>query len=49
MSASRKGTQKEVPEDDFETYIRNCLTTICEDLTELKGTQIKIQKDIETL
>ena len=38
--SSKRGKQK----DDFETNARNRLTNICENLFELKGTQINILK-----
>lgn len=46
---SKKGKQKETVEDDFEAFVRQRLSSICNDLTEVKGSQVKIQRDIESL
>lgn len=48
MSAKR-GKQKETVEEDFEAFVRHQLSSISDDLKEVKGTQVKIQRDIASL
>ena len=36
-------------EEDFEAFVRHRLSSISDDLKEMKGTQVKIQRDIESL
>ena len=47
--SSKRGKQKEVVEEDFEAFVRHRLSSISDDLKEMKGTQVKIQRDIESL
>lgn len=47
MSANRR-KQKETVEDDLEALARQRLSSICDDLTEMKATQVTIQRDIES-
>ena len=49
MSGSKRGKQKEAVEEDFEAFVRHRLSSISDDLKEMKGTQVKIQRDIESL
>ena len=46
---SKRGKQKEAVEEDFEPFVRHRLSSISDDLKEMKGTQVKIQRDIESL
>ena len=46
---SKRGKQKEAVEEDFEAFVRHRLSSITDDLKEMKGTQVKIQRDIESL
>ena len=48
MSAKR-GKQKETVEEDFEAFVRHQLSSISDDLKDVKGTQVKIQRDIASL
>ena len=34
-------------ENDFETYVRNTLSTLCQDVKEIKESQAKIQNDLQ--
>jgi len=36
-------------EEDFEAFVRHQLSSISVDLKEVKGTQVKIQRDIASL
>ena len=36
-------------EEDFEAFVRHRLSSKSDDLKEMKGTQVKIQRDIESL
>ena len=45
--SSKRGKQKEVVEEDFEAFVRHRLSSISDDLKEMKGTQVKIQRDID--
>ena len=47
--SSKRGKQKETVEEDFEAFVRHQLSSISDDLKEMKGTQVKIQRDIEYL
>ena len=47
--SSKRGKQKEAVEEDFEAFVRHRLSSISDDLKEMKGTQVKIQRDIESL
>ena len=47
--SSKRGKQKETMEEDFEAFVRHQLNSISDDLKEMKGTQVKIQRDIESL
>ena len=47
--SGKRGKLKETAEDDFETFVRHQLSTISNDLKEMKGTQVEIQRDIESL
>ena len=47
--SSKRGKQKETVEEDFEAFVRHQLSSISDDLKEMKGTQVKIQRDIESL
>ena len=47
--SSKRGKQKEAVEEDFEAFVRHQLSSISDDLKEMKGTQVKIQRDIESL
>ena len=48
MSLTR-GKQKEAVEEDFEAFVRHRLSSISDDQKEMRGTQVKIQRDIEFL
>ena len=45
--SSKRGKQKEAVEEDFEAFVRHQLSSISDDLKEMKGTQVKIQRDID--
>ena len=47
--SGKKGKLKETAEEDFETFARHQLSSISDDLKEMKGTQVQIQRDIESL
>ena len=47
--SSKRGKQKETVEEDFEAFVRHQFSSISDDLKEMKGTQVKIQRDIESL
>ena len=47
--SSKRVKQKETVEEDFEAFVRHQLSSISDDLKEMKGTQVKIQRDIESL
>ena len=47
--SSKRGKQKETVEEDFEAFVRHQLSSISDDLKEMKGTQVKIQRDVESL
>ena len=47
--SSKRGKQKETAEEDFEAFVRHQLSSISDDLKEMKGTQVKTQRDIEYL
>ena len=47
--SGKRGKLKETAEEDFETFMRHQLSLISDDLNEMKGTQIQIQRDIESL
>ena len=47
--SSKRGKQKEKVEEDFEAFVRHQFSSISDDLKEMKGTQVKIQRDIESL
>ena len=44
----KRGKLKETAEEDFETFVRHQLSLISDDLKEMKGTQVQIQRDIES-
>jgi len=48
MSAKR-GKQKEKVEEDLEDFVSHQLSSISDDLKGVKGTQVKIQRDIASL
>jgi len=48
MSAKR-GKQKETVEEDFEAFVRRQLSSVSDDLKEVNGTQVEIQRDIASL
>ena len=45
----KRGKQKEAVEEDFEAFVRHRLSSISDDQKEMRGTQVKIQRDIEFL
>ena len=45
----KRGKLKERVEEDFETFVRHQLSLISDDLKEMTGTQVQIQRDIESL
>ena len=47
--SSKRGKQRGTLEEDFEVFVRHQLSSISDDLKEMKGTQVKIQRDIESL
>ena len=47
--SSKRGKQKETVEEDFEAFVRHQLSSISDDLKEMKGAQVKIQRDVESL
>ena len=47
--SSKRGKQKETVEEDFEAFVRHQLSSISDVLKEMKGTQVKIQRNIESL
>ena len=47
--SGKRGKQKETVEEDFEAFVRHQLSSISDDLKEVKGTQVKIQRDIASL
>ena len=36
-------------EDEFETYVRSTLNSLCQDIKEIKESQAKIQNDLQLL
>ena len=48
MSATRK-RKKQAEEQDFETFVRESLNTLCRDVEEIKGGQARMQGDINLL
>ena len=44
---SKREKQKETVEEDFEVFVRHQLSSISDDLKEMYGTQVKIQRDVE--
>ena len=47
--SGKRGKLKETAEEDFETFVRHQLSSISDNLKEMKGTQVQIQRDIESL
>ena len=47
--SGKRGKLKETVEEDFETFVRHQLSLISDDLKEMIGTQVQIQRDIESL
>ena len=47
--SGKRGKLKETAEEDFETFVRHKVSSISNDLKEMKGTQVQIQRDIESL
>ena len=47
--SGKRGKLKETAEEDFETYVRHQLSSISDNLKEMKVTQVQIQRDIESL
>ena len=47
--SGKRGKLKETVEEEFETFVRHQLSSISDDLKEMKGTQVQIQRDIESL
>ena len=47
--SGKRGKPKETVEEDFETFVRHQLNSISDNLKEMKGTQVQIQRDIESL
>ena len=47
--SGKRGKLKETVEEDFETFVRYQLSPISDDLKEMKGTQVQIQRDIQSL
>ena len=47
--SGKRGKLKETAEEDFETFVLHQLSLISNDLKKMKGTQIQIQRDIESL
>ena len=47
--SSKRGKQKETVQEDFEAFVRRQLSSISNDLKEMKGIQVQIQRDIESL
>ena len=45
--SGKRGKLKETAEE--ETFVRHQLSSISDDLKEMKGTQVQIQRDIESL
>ena len=45
--SSKRGKQKEAVEEDFEAFVRHRLSSVSDDLKEMKGTQVEIPRDIE--
>ena len=46
---SKRGKRKEALGEDFEISVLNRLSEICHGLNELKGSQVLMQRDIESL
>ena len=47
--SGKRGKPKETVEEDFETFVSHQLNSISDNLKEMKGTQVQIQRDIESL
>ena len=47
--SGKKGKLEETVEEDFETFVRHQLSSISDDLKEMKGIQVQIQRDLESL
>ena len=47
--SGKRGKLKETAEEDLETFVRHQLSSISDDFKEMKGTQLQIQRDIESL
>lgn len=47
--SGKRGKLKITAEEDFETFVHHQLSSISDNLKEMKGTQGQIQKDIESL
>ena len=47
--SGKRGRLKETAEEDFETFVHHQLSSISDDLKEMKGTQFQIQRKIKSL
>ena len=47
--SGKRGKLKETVEEDFETFVCHHLSLISDDVKEMKGNQVHIQRDIEYL
>ena len=47
--SGKKGKLEGTAEEDFETFVRHQLSSISDDLKEMKGIQVQIQRDLESL
>ena len=47
--SGKRGKLKEAAEEHFETFERHQLSSISDDLKEMKGAQVQIQRDIDSL
>ena len=51
MSASKKGKKQDVSssDDGFESYVRDCLQAIRQDIEEIKSNQGKFKEDLQAV
>ena len=47
--SGKKGKVEETAEEDFKTFVCHQLSSTSDDLKQMKGIQVQIQRDIESL
>ena len=48
LNMSKRGKKQDVTDDSFESYVKDCLETIRQDVKTMKNNQAKFKEDLKS-